>query len=274
MSDCFINKVLCTDNLRLLKRLQDNYIDLIYCDILYGTGKNFGDYKDLKADRNIINDFYISRFKQMYRVLKDTGSIYIHCDWRINHWIRLILDNIFGYYNFRNEIIWWYKRWSNASKNYQKMHDNIYFYSKTRKYIFNIQYQEYSKPEDIETTVRGIVNGKLQRLKDDKGDYIKRIKNNIGVPMHDIFELQHIQPTSKERTMVKYYSQKPKALLERIIKISSNKNDIVADFFCGSGTALVVAKELGRRYIGCDISKKAIEITNKRLKNSKINVRV
>ena len=264
MSSC-VNKVCCMDNMKLLKKLPDNFIDLIYCDILYGTGRDFGDYKDIKADRKVVNEFYIPRIEEMRRVLKETGSIYIHCDWRINHWIRLILDDIFGYDNFRNEIIWWYKRWSNVSKNYQKMHDNILFYTKAKNYIFNIQYQAYSQPDVIEDTVRGIINGKLVRLKDKDGNYVKREKENKGVPCHDVFDIQHIQPTSKERIIINYFSQKPEALLERIIKASSNEGDLVADFFCGSGTTLVVAKKLGRNYIGCDINIKAVEITKRRL---------
>jgi len=102
-------KLYTCDNLELLKLLSDNQIDLIYCDILFGTGKKFKYYTDLKPTKKIIADFYIPRIKEMHRVLKDYGSIYIHCDYRINHWIRMIMDDCFGYDNFRNEIIWYYK---------------------------------------------------------------------------------------------------------------------------------------------------------------------
>ena len=101
-----LNKVYCMDNMELLKQLPNNYIDLIYCDILYGTGRNFGDYQDLKCDRKIIEEHYTPRLQEMHRVLKDTGSIYLQMDTRINHWIRCLMDDVFGYDNFRNEIIW------------------------------------------------------------------------------------------------------------------------------------------------------------------------
>ena len=140
------------------------------------------------------------RLIEMRRVLKDTGSIYFHCDPTMSHYVKIMLDCVFGEKNFRNEIVWHYYRWSNVSKNYQKMHDVILFYSKnTNYYHFNIQYQNYRNEEDIEDTVRGMVDGKLQRLKNNEGKYIKRQKENKGVPLHDVFEIQHIQPTSKER---------------------------------------------------------------------------
>tara|TARA_R110000787_G_scaffold107685_2_gene215777 strand:+ start:762 stop:1568 length:807 start_codon:yes stop_codon:yes gene_type:complete len=250
------------DNLDLLFSLESESIDLIYCDILYGTGKDFKDYKDIKATKKDIEEHYIQRIIQMHRVLKDNGSIYLHMDTRINHWLRCIMDDIFGYKCFRNEISWWYKRWSNVSYGYQKMHDVILFYSKG-KGTFNIQYQGYSQPDTIEDTVRGVVDGKLVRLKDENGNYIKRQKENKGVPLHDVWEMQHLQPTSKER--IGYATQKPKALIERIVKTSSNEGDLVADFYLGSGTTAVVCKELNRRFIGCDINEVAVNTTLKRL---------
>jgi len=236
----FINKIFCEDNSLLMKRMPDNFIDLIYCDILYGTGRNFDDYQDIKADRNIINNFYIPRFQEMHRILKDTGSIYIHCDWRINHWIRLILDEIFGYDNFRNEIIWEYGLGGSGSKQFSKKHDNIYFYTKSMNYNFNLQYEKATSEK-----MKGLMK-----------------------KMIDVWKIPTINNMSKER--IGYISQKPKILLKRIIKASSNKNDIVADFFCGSGTTLMAAKDLSRNYIGCDISEKAVEITNERLNEIKI----
>ena len=257
--------ILKKDNLDLLSSLEDKSIDLIYCDILYGTGKDFKDYKDIKATKEDIEEHYIPRIKEMHRVLKDAGIIYLHMDTRINHWLRCIMDDVFGYKCFRNEICWWYKRWSNVSYGYQKMHDVILFYSKG-KGTFNIQYQGYSQPEVIEDTVRGVVDGKLVRLRGKDGNYLKRQKENKGVPLHDVWELQHLQPTSKER--VGYATQKPKELIEKIIKASSNEGDLVADFYLGSGTTAVVCKELNRRFIGCDINEVAVKATLDRL-NSK-----
>ena len=261
----FLDLRIC-DNLELMAEIKNNTIDLIYCDILYGTGRKFADYQDLKPIRSEIETHYIPRIKEMHRILKPTGSIYLQMDTKINHWMRCIMDDIFGYDKFRNEISWWYKRWSNISFGFQKMHDVILFYSKDKS-KFNIQYQDYSKPNEIEDTVRGVIDGKLVRLKNEDGSYKKRENENKGVPLHDIWEIQHIQPTAKER--LGYDTQKPKALIERIIKASSNEGDLVADFYLGSGTTAVVCKELNRNFIGCDINPRAIEITLQRLNDAR-----
>lgn len=249
------------DNLELMAEIKDNTIDLIYCDILYGTGRKFADYQDLKPIRSEIEAHYLPRIKEMHRILKPTGSIYLQMDTRINHWLRCIMDDVFGYDKFRNEISWWYKRWSNISFGFQKMHDVILFYSKDKS-KFNIQYQDYSKPNEIEDTIRGVVDGKLVRLKDEKGNYKKRENENKGVPMHDVWELQHIQPTAKER--LGYDTQKPKELIKRIILTSSNEGDLVADFYSGSFTTAEVCKDLKRNFIGCDINPNCFEKAKER----------
>ena len=223
------------DNLELMKQLPKNSIGLIYCDILYGTGRKFKDYQDLKADRRIIQDFYTPRINEMHRILLDTGSIYIHMDWRISHWIRLIMDDVFGFDNFRNEIIWKYGLGGSGNKEFAKKHDNILFYTKSNQYTFNLQY---------ETATSNMLKGKMKK-------------------MTDVWEVPTLNNMAKER--IGYDTQKPKSLLERIIKASSNQGDLVADFFCGSGTTCIVAKELGRNYLGCDINKRAIDITYDRL---------
>lgn len=127
------------DNINLLTELPNTYVDLIYCDILYGTGRDFGDYIDLKADRKIIYDFYVPRIKEMHRILKDTGSIYIQCDWKVNHWIRCIMDDIFGYENFKNVITWQRSNGkNNSSYNYENVSDTIIFYTKSDNYTFHM----------------------------------------------------------------------------------------------------------------------------------------
>lgn len=258
--DGFLDLRIC-DNLELMAEIKDNTIDLIYCDILYGTGRKFADYQDLKPIRSEIESHYMPRIKEMHRILKPTGSIYLQMDTRINHWMRCIMDDIFGYDKFRNEISWWYKRWSNISFGFQKMHDVILFYSKDKS-KFNIQYQDYAKPNEIEDTVRGVIDGKLVRLKNEDGSYKKRETENKGVPLHDVWEIQHIQPTAKER--LGYDTQKPKALIERIIKASSNEGDLVADFYSGSFTTAEVCKDLKRNFIGCDINPNCFEKAKER----------
>jgi len=245
-------KLYCCDNLELMKTLQDNYIDLIYCDILYGTGRNFDDYQDLKCDRKIIEEHYIPRLKEMYRVLKNTGSIYLQMDTRINHWMRCLMDDVFGYDNFRNEIIWSYN-WGGRSKTkFAQKHDTIFFYSKTNNYNF------YT--DKIRIPYKTIVSEKT------KNPLVNRDKLNKGqIPTSVWTDITIIHTNSKEAKENKYNTKKPEKLLERIIKASSNENDLVADFYLGSGTTAIVCKNLNRNFIGCDISEKAIEISKNRV---------
>lgn len=239
------------DNLELLQKIPDNYINLIYCDILYNTGRKFKDFKDNLGTPQEAILWYKPRLEEMCRVLKETGCIYLHMDWRLVHYIKVVMDEIFGIKNYRNEIIWCYKSGGINKKDFPKKYDNILKYSKTDSYPYYPELVPYSE----KTIKRG-----LTKCKD-----IKYKLKNEGTPVinwwDDITPL--LSPTCYER--VGYDTQKPKKLLERIIKTSSNKGDIVADFFCGSGTTLVVAKELERKYIGCDINSRAVEITNQRL---------
>jgi hypothetical protein len=144
------------------------------------------------------------------------------------------------------------------------MHDTILFFRKGDNHKFNIQMQDYANPDWIEDTVRGVVDGKLVRLKDEQGNYLKREKENKGVAMHDVWEdINFIAPTSSER--IGYPTQKPESLIERIIKGSSDENDIVCDFFVGSGTSAAVAEKLGRKWICSDLGKFSIHTARKRL---------
>lgn len=205
------------------------------------------------------------RLIELHRVLKKTGSIYLHCDPTTSHYLKIVLDAVFGKKNFRNEIVWHYRRWSAAANQFQKMHDIIFWYSKSEKYIFMKPLQPYTNPEWIEDTVRGVVGGKLVRLKDEKGEYIKRQKENKGVLMHDVWEdINFIAPTAKER--LGYPTQKPEALLERIISASSKEGDWVLDPFCGCGTTVSVSEKLDRKWSGIDITALAINLIKHRLK--------
>lgn len=272
-----LNKVYCRDNLEVMKQIDDESIDLIYCDILYGTGRNFKDYQDIKSDKETVYSFYKDRFQEMHRILKSDGAIYIHCDTNIQHYIRYLLDSIFGEDNFRNEIIWCYKTTLRVSENqFGRDHDNIYFYAKSKKHKIHPDRSEFPASE---STVKrwgkyadknGFVSNKhfagSKSTIINTEDETKGFNINYGIP-RDWWEISAnvAKGNTNEVKFGKYDTQKPKALLERIIKASSNKGDIVADFFCGSGTTLVVAKELNRQYIGCDINPRAIEVSNERL---------
>lgn len=241
-----INTVHCCDNLELLTKIPDNFISLIYCDILYGTGRNFGDFQDLMADFAKINLHYRPRFKEMGRVLRQNGLIYIQMDYRISHWIRCLLDETFGYNNCRNEIIWHYNSAPRKKFDFGCRHDTIFRYSKSDTYTFNAIREPYSL-----TAPRGY----------EKEKYY----NPDGKVIGDVWQMNILGQNDKTER-VGYQTQKPLKLAEQIIISSSNPGDLVADFYMGSGTVLVAAKKLGRNYLGCDISLKAKEITERRLK--------
>jgi adenine-specific DNA-methyltransferase len=269
----------------LLKQGWAGKINLIYIDPPFFTGADFSvrtkvGNEQIEKEPSIIEEraykdtwkggiasylkYMSERLELMRDLLADDGSIYVHLDWHVGHYVKVLMDEIFGYQNFRNEIVWHYSRWSSNPNLFQRMHDIILWYSKKEKYIFNKLFQPYKNPEWIENTVRGVVNGKLVRLKDENGNYIKRDSENIGVLLHDVWEdINFIAPTAYER--LTFDTQKPEPLLNRIILASSNPGDIVADFFCGSGTTLATAEKLGRRWIGSDLSKFAIQVTRKRM---------
>ena len=259
-----LNKVYNMDNLELLRQMEDNSVDLIYCDILYNTGKKFKDYDDNLGTPQQAIQWYKPRLIEMRRVLKSTGSIYLQCDYRLVHYLKVEMDNVFGMNNFRNHLIWKYEAPTSTFMNYPKKHDDILYYTKSENYTFNYEeslaeYKDKSKAR-YDKWDEEVKN--WYKLYKQKDGFYKRCYLKKGKPS-DIFEIPFIQNNDKEK--VGYDTQKPKALLEKIIRVSSGENDILADFFCGSGTSLVVAKELGRQYIGCDINQRAVEITNKRL---------
>lgn len=262
----YLNKIHNSDNLELLKQLPDESVNLIYSDILYNTGKKFKDFDDNLGSPQEAIEWYRPRLIEMKRVLHNEGSIYLQCDYRLVHYLKVEMDNIFGIENFRNELIWCYKAQGFNKNKYSSKHDNILFYSKSKKWTFNL---EDIRGEPSESWVK-----RYQKELDKNGYFIdfkskKKYYEFTGSPPLDWFEIAVLPSAHHENTG--YNTQKPKALLEKIIKASSNKGDVIADFFCGSGTSMVVAKELGRHYLGCDINPRAVEITYKRLNNTLIS---
>ena len=207
------------------------------------------------------------RLVLMRSLLADNGSIYVHCDWRVNSYIRLVLDEVFGKANYVNEIVWSYISGGVSDNFFARKHDTIFLYSKHENYIFNVQKERNEEkiskinPENI--------------LEDEKGEYIWYIRPNTNpaVPngvksyldkyVQDVWKIPIVNPQAKERN--NYPTQKPQALLERVIKASSNEDDLVADFFSGSGTTAAVAERLGRKWIASDLGKFAIHTTRKRM---------
>jgi DNA modification methylase len=258
-------RVMCraVDNLELLLSQPDESVDLIYCDILYGTGRNFGDYQDLKPIRSEIEAHYLPRLKEMHRVLKSTGSIYLQMDTRVNHWLRCIMDDIFKYENFRTEIVWFYNSQGKSDKEWNRKHDVILHYTKGKRWTFNAK--------DVMDSITDLTYKRFKSEIDKKGYYTcfkngkeyKYYLENGSLPKDWFEDITYISRDNKELTG--YATQKPKSLIERLVKASSNEGDTVADYYLGSGTTAVVCKELKRNFIGCDINPKAIEITNARL---------
>ena len=250
-----LNKLYCMDNLELLKQLSDNSIDLIYSDILYATGRNFDDYQDLLYNRKEVEKFYIPRIKEMYRILKPNGTMVLQMDYRIDHWLRCIADEYFGYKNCVNVIQWCYSSGGASKKKLSVKNDTLIVYAKdTKKQTFNFMKEKSYNRDYKPYRFKGV-----EEFQDEYGLWytmvgMKQVWNDI--PM--------VGRTSGER--VDYSTQKPLKLMNRIIELYTNENDVVADFFMGSGGFIVSAKELNRNYIGCDINSKSIEITEKRLK--------
>ena len=200
------------------------------------------------------------RLALMRELLSDQGSIYVHIDWHVGHYVKILLDDIFGKENFRNNIVWSYNRWANVSSAFQRMHDDILFYTKSSQPIFieqRIPTNEVRKRNLVE-----IVDGKKVSKRDENGNVIYR--EQTDKPVSDVWsDVLPVGYTAKER--LDYGTQKSEALLERIIKASSNPNSLVIDFFGGSGTTATVAEKLGRRWISSDIGKPAVMIQRKRL---------
>ncbi|MFH1283115.1 MAG: DNA methyltransferase [bacterium] len=196
--------------------------------------------------------YMMERLEACHKVLKKTGSIYLHCDYRASNYLKMVMDEIFGYENFRNEIIWYYHRWTAISGDFQRMHDTILRYSKTQDYMFQQLFEDYQ-----ETTLKyhkWEVDEKGRRYYVKRGRSIESYRvylDEKGVKLSDVWELPQIGPIAKER--VGYPTQKPEGLLTRIIRASSNEGDLVLDPFCGCGTTSIVASKLNRKFIGIDI---------------------
>jgi site-specific DNA-methyltransferase (adenine-specific) len=232
-------------------------------------------YNFLTENRIIFSDSQMSyltmmahRLYYMHKLLKDTGSLYLHCDPTMSHYLKILMDIIFGEKNFRNEIVWCYRGAGYPKKDFGKRHDVIFRYSKTTNYVFNVDdvREPYAKAT-IERFKHYIGNVRKGQ------DFGQQKLNKLGKHPDDWWQIQPIAPSAKER--LGYPTQKPEALLEQIIKASSDKGDIVADFFCGCGTAVAVAEKLNRRWIGVDINHLAIGlIEDKRLKSLKAKYQV
>jgi len=296
------NTLYTNDNLFILNGMNSNLVDLIYLDPPFNTkriysapigskaaGLSFKDmwtwqdvneaYLDTLADKYPSLTKFIAtiggihskammayltymaqRIVEMHRVLKDTGSLYLHCDPTASHYLKILLDDIFGKNNFRNEIIWCYKRPS-APKQRQlpRLHDIIFWYSKGKEWTFNGE--DIRVPYAQSSIDRAGYAANVSKMTDGG---VVELKEGGKLP-EDWWDIPMLKGNSKEATG--YPTQKPLALLHRIIKTSSNEGDIVFDPFCGCATTCVAAQQLGRKWIGIDIEKQAASILIERLSN-------
>jgi site-specific DNA-methyltransferase (adenine-specific) len=275
MKQTILNSILEGDCLEQMRLIEKGAIDLIYLDPPFFTEKKHK-LKNRERTKEFSFDdiwgkgyaeFMKERISLMHDLLKESGSIFVHCDKNGEHIIRAILDQVFGAKNFQSEIIWSYKRWSNSKKGLLPAHQNIYFYSKSKNFKFNPIYTSYSEATNIDQILqrrtRDEHNKSVYEL-DEKGEF-KHGDKKKGVPLSDVWEIPYLNPKAKER--VGYPTQKPLLLLERIIELTTQKDDVVLDPFCGSGTTCVAAKLLGRNYIGIDKSLEAVELSLSRIDN-------
>lgn len=201
------------------------------------------------------------RLVELHRVLKPTGSLYLHCDPTASHYLKLLLDGVFGKANFRNEIIWCYRKWSVAQGQYPRNHDTILFYSRNGAQTFHTLYGDPS-PGTMKRW-----GGRRQRAVFEDG--VRKAGSTdeeARTPLPDWWDISILNPNSKER--LGYPTQKPVALLERIISASTNEGDVVLDPFCGCGTTIHAAEKLRRRWIGIDITHLAVSAIERRMKDA------
>jgi site-specific DNA-methyltransferase (adenine-specific) len=269
------SQVIHGDCLQVLATLADASIDLVYLDPPFFTNRH---HSAVSRDRNNrfsfadvwyglaeYGEFMQARMQQIHRVLKDSGSVFVHCDTSANFILRALLNGIFSEDQFRSEIIWSYRRWSNAAKGLLPAHQTIFFYSKTDGYKFNRSYGAYSETTNLDQILQLRTkdgDGVSVYATDQAGDVIYGNEKK-GVPLSDVWEIPFLNPKAKERTG--YPTQKPILLLERIIELASDAGDLVLDPFCGSGTTLVAAQLLQRRSIGIDSSSEAVALSLSRL---------
>ena len=273
-NDAWTNKLIFGDNLQVLKGLMDDpkvydkntgrgKVKLIYIDPPFATKREFKGSQDQKAYQDKIVgaqflEFLRKRLIFLRELLTDEGSIYVHLDWKKGHYVKKIMDEIFGEHNFVNEIIWWYRDPSGSVKTaFMRKHDTLFWYSKTSSYLFNLDNVRIPYKE-----------GTIQQAKSKTTSFGKIVKvHPLGRQPEDVWQISIINSQAKERTG--FPTQKPEALLEQIIKASTNFGDIILDAFAGSGTTGAVAEKLNRRWIMIDCGKLAIYTIQKRLLNLK-----
>ena len=284
------NKLIWGDNKLVMGSLRAEYAGrfrLIYTDPPFDTGDDFsykvqvGDaavtklpsileehaYRDTwgRGKGSYLTMLY-ERLVLMYELLADDGSLFIHLDWHQGHYVKVLLDEIFGEQNFRNEIIWWYynKLQGNINR-FASNHDVVLWYTKSDDFTFNRIREEREKPKRQQKRAWDPETQTLKQARDEEGNLVYYTETERTID--DVWRIPYLMPANKTEN-VRYETQKPLAVAERIIEAASNEGDLVGDFFCGSGTTLVAAEKLKRQWVGCDLGRFAIHTTRKRLLNT------
>ena len=250
------NRLFWGDNLHVMRQLPSESIDLIYIDPPFFSGQQynviFGDQNELRSFSDIweggMPGYLIwlnARLFEMKRLLKKTGSILVHCDWHASHYIKVELDKIFGYGLLQNEIVWSYRSGGGSKRKYGKKHDVLLWYTLVNDgYTFNA--------EEVRVPYDAVIAESRKEQFNPKG--------KVSGSVWDIS-----RPPNHSKEWIGYPTQKPEAVIERVVRAHSSEQSIVADFFCGGGTTAAVAQRLGRRWIACDQSRVATAITADRL---------
>lgn len=264
----------CDDNLHRLAQFPAECIDLIYLDPPFFSNRTYeviwGDEAEVRSfeDRweggiNVYVNWMRERVIEMHRILKPTGSIYLHCDHHASHYLKVMMDEVFGSENFLNEIVWRYRKWSNKTYGFQRNHDTLLFYSRSgsRGRAFNQLYMERAA-----STVKRFGTSRIVSGFDEGGNRVPSQmadEESEGVGMDDVWEIGRVAPIKQL-----YPTEKPEALLERVLAASSSKGDIVLDPFCGCGTTIAVAQRLQRQWVGIDISPTAVSLMKRRVEKA------
>lgn len=280
------NTILNADCLDALADWPDACVDLVYADPPFNTGRTRTGRKDAKlAYEDAFGSVadYIAhmqpRLEQIVRVLKPIGSLYLHADYRTIHHLKVLLDELLGEAAFVNEIIWVYASGGRATRHFSRKHDTLLLYAPGAakaggQFTFNAQSDAVTLPRN-QCDACGSELARWNNMKrhtDDDGRVYRTIKSNGKLyryyddepaPVGDVWHISHLQQKDPQRTG--YPTQKPRALLDRVIAASSNAGDLVLDPFCGSGTTLVAAEAAGRQWVGIDISPDACNIARNRL---------
>lgn len=263
------NVIYCDDNLHRLAQFPAECVDLIYLDPPFFSNRNYeviwGDEAEVRSfeDRwqggiSVYVNWMRERVMELHRILKPTGSFYLHCDWHAAHALKVMLDDVFGENHFQNEVIWYYRGAGVSPRRWARRHDNILFYAKGKEWTFNVDPVRGEYADATKERFAHYIGNKR-----GKADYGVQALNPKGKHPDDVWEISILAPSAKDR--LGYPTQKPEALMDRIILGSSNPGDIVLDPFAGCGTTLVSAHRLKRQWIGLDISPTAVGLMKRRM---------